>query len=404
MSKDIDNLRADDQLPEERNFRGRENEEPDDEGLPSVNRRKSGNKMFNTLGIIVIIGFGLAMILMVNTGGKKDANAKDAPVEKVANTMPPLNIPPPPPPAYAPPLPPAPVPTANQGQSASGQGQQQNYMANQGQPARGPDGKPIVDWTDRKLMGTVLVPPAQGQQPNNNAYQAQSAPPPPGGTNPALNGPGGNNGLAARLEPTELAGVSASMLPDRNFIITKGTALDCALETAIDTTLPGIITCRMTRDVYSDNGQVLLMERGTKMVGEQQGNVKQGQARVFALWARAETPNGVIINLNSPGTDALGRSGLEGWVDNHFAERFGAAILMSVLNASLNYMVSKEQEGSGTTVLQDTTSDSQGVVEKILDSTINIPPTLIKNQGDHIQIMVARDLDFSTVYGLQVGQ
>ena len=33
-----------------------------------------------------------------------------------------------------------------------------------------------------------------------------------------------------------------------------------------------------------------------------------------------------------------------------------------------------------------------------LKNTINIPPTLYKNQGEQVGIYIARDLDFSDVY------
>lgn len=378
-----------------RKMRSRENYNDDfepDEGLPSVNRRKKGSKLVSSLMLIFAVCAGLALIYAVNFGGKSKAEPL---VETKANSnnLPKIDFTPPPP-KSRPPAPaaiPASLPTGGQVEL---------------QQAKGPNGKPILHWSDRKLIGTVIVN-NQGQgQRNVGASQVQGGQipnyPNAGQTGSSGGLSGGRDGLSARLEPTPMNSVTASLLTNRNFLITKGTPLDCVLDTAIDTTLPGIIVCRMTRDVYSTNGQVLLLERGTKMVGEQQGNVKQGQARVFALWSRAETPNGVIINLNSPGTDALGRSGLEGWVDNHFAERFGAAILMSFIQASLEYMVAQQEDNAGATILEDTSSEGEGVVGKILDNTINIPPTIIKNQGDHINVMVARDLDFSTVYDLQV--
>ena len=393
MSKhddDLPNMDAENGKPA-KNFRGRENEEDfqHDEGLPSVNRRKKSSKAVSIAMLIFAVCAGMSLIYAVNFGGKKKTEEV---VETKAGTssLPPINFTPPPPK-------PRPVSTATAPASNAQQGGQQ---ADQQQP-KGPNGKPILHWSDRKLIGTVIVT-NKGQGGASNVQGGRVPNYPNGGQEQGGSLQGGRDGLSARLQPTPMEAVTASVLTNRNFLITKGTPLDCALETAIDTTLPGIIVCRMTRDVYSTNGQVLLLERGTKMVGEQQGNVKQGQARVFALWSRAETPNGVIINLNSPGTDALGRSGLEGWVDNHFAERFGAAIMMSFIQSSLDYLVAQQQDNAGSTILSDTSSEGESVVGKILDNTINIPPTIIKNQGDHINVMVARDLDFSTVYELQV--
>jgi type IV secretion system protein VirB10 len=39
---------------------------------------------------------------------------------------------------------------------------------------------------------------------------------------------------------------------------------------------------------------------------------------------------------------------------------------------------------------------------RVLDSTINIPPTLTQNQAAEFTIVIARDLDFSSVYALQL--
>lgn len=41
---------------------------------------------------------------------------------------------------------------------------------------------------------------------------------------------------------------------------------------------------------------------------------------------------------------------------------------------------------------------SQNMAAEVLRNTLNIPPTLYKNQGEQVGIYVARDLDFSGVY------
>jgi type IV secretion system protein VirB10 len=157
---------------------------------------------------------------------------------------------------------------------------------------------------DRQLSGVV--------------YSPQSTLPAAPGVNGNLSPPQEPGDLTALLRPTLTTTVRAQVLPTQRLLLPKGAFLDCTLETAIDSTLPGMTTCVMATDTFGVDGQVVLLERGTKLVGETRGQVQQGSARVFVLWDEARTPTGVIVPLASPGADELGRSGLPGTVDRHF--------------------------------------------------------------------------------------
>jgi type IV secretion system protein VirB10 len=212
-------------------------------------------------------------------------------------------------------------------------------------------------------------------------------------------GPGSAQALSALLQPTVTPAQAASLLPTRRFLLAKGAFIDCTQETAIDSTLPGMTTCITATDTFSADGTVVLLERGTKLVGETRGEVQQGSSRLFVLWTEARTPTGVVVPLSSPGTDELGRSGLSGQVNRHFWDRFGAAILMTVINGAVQGAVNS-RNSSGSVVISPSTSTD--VMTDVLRSTINIPPTVTKAQGDRIQVFVARDVDFSSVYALRL--
>jgi type IV secretion system protein VirB10 len=203
--------------------------------------------------------------------------------------------------------------------------------------------------------------------------------------------------LASRLRPTPLTGVSASVLQHQPFLLTTGTMIPCVLQTAMDSTLPGLVTCVFPQDIQGKTGLTLL-DRGTRVVGEFKGGVRQGVERMFVVWTRAETPQGVVINLDSQATDSLGRSGMDGALDRHFWQRFGGALLLSAVDGAIQAGVAEVSKSGSTTI---NTGNTQSVISESLRGTIDIPPTIRKNQGELVSIFVARDLDFSTVYGVR---
>lgn len=259
-------------------------------------------------------------------------------------------------------------------------------------PATGTSGAPQPKTPEQLMLERQL---------SGAVYSAQSQLPSAGGMAvPAPSSAGPQEGeIGTLLRPTVSATVRALVLPTQRLLLPKGAFIDCTLETAIDSTLPGMTTCVMATDTFGVDGQVVLLERGTKLIGETRGQVQQGSARVFVLWTEARTPAGVIVPLASPGADELGRSGLPGAVNNHFWQRFGAAMLVSVIDGAVEGAVQSARGGNGTVIVNP--SATQGVLTEVLKGTVNIPPTVVKRQGDRIQVLVARDLDFRSVYELR---
>lgn len=223
-----------------------------------------------------------------------------------------------------------------------------------------------------------------------------------GGVVMAAEGPGQTGGaLAQALTPTVTPRVRATMLGNRSLILAQGAKIDCVGDTAFDSTEAGISTCTVTKNVYSDDGHVLLIERGSQINSQYRSNLSPGQKRVFVLSARIKTPDGVTVEIDSPAADALGRMGMDGYVDNHWGQRIGAAMLLGMTQDAIGYLATRGGNSNGSVVYENTQQQGNDMATRVLDSTINIPPTLKQNQGAEFTIVVARDLDFGSVYALQ---
>lgn len=276
--------------------------------------------------------------------------------------------------------------------------------------APGAQGPQVMTPEERRLKsGVFFKAQASSGGGGGSAAGGQS-----GGAYAAAGGAGGSgegaasDPLAKSLQPSRQTGARAYMLADPSLVITKGAVIPCSVIPAIDSTLPGIVTCMQTADVYSTDGKVVLLERGTRWVGEQKFGLSQGQKRLGMLWTRGETPHHVLIDVDSGTADNLGRAGIIGEVDTHFWDRFGGAILVSLIGDVGNFLAATQQSsGSGNATaiaLPGTVTGAQSAMSDILKSTLSIPPTLMKSQGASISIYVARDLDFRDVYSLESKQ
>jgi type IV secretion system protein VirB10 len=159
--------------------------------------------------------------------------------------------------------------------------------------------------------------------------------------------------------------------------------------------LPGFVRAVVSRDVRSFDGTTVLVPRGSKLIGQYRSGVALSQTRAFVVWSRIITPDGVSIDIGSPGTDQLGRGGLEGETDTHFFARFGSAILLSVMGAGLEALA--QPSNNTTSIVIGSQQQASQVASIALQKQIDIPVTIKVPQGTPVQVFLTRDLDFAGV-------
>jgi type IV secretion system protein VirB10 len=186
---------------------------------------------------------------------------------------------------------------------------------------------------------------------------------------------------------------------DPSLTVAAGTSIGCVMKTAIDSTRPGLVSCIVTEDIASNDARITLIEKGTQVTGEYRADVRQGEARIGVIWKHLRTPAGASVDIDSQAADASGSSGIPGSVDNHWFDRIGSAFLLSFIEDGVA-RIGNNQNGAAI-VLPNTTTAGATLGAKVLDASINIAPTIAVAAGTRINILVARDLDFSSVYALR---
>ncbi len=220
---------------------------------------------------------------------------------------------------------------------------------------------------------------------------------PPPTASPQSNAPEGGNSnerFASRVSGRKEDSAQARQMSDLDRTVPQGAIIGAVMETALNSDLPGYARALVTKDVLSFDGSAVMIPAGSRLIGEYNSGVAQGASRVFIVWSRLIRPDGVTISLGSPAVDELGRGGLGGKVNRHFLQRFGSAILLSVISGGINAASAAISRGSS--VIVSTTNEATALATQALQGS-DIPPTIKTNQGALVRVFVARDLDFTAV-------
>lgn len=195
-----------------------------------------------------------------------------------------------------------------------------------------------------------------------------------------------NDDFASRIGGVGGGPATATQMIDPKTTVTQGTLIPAVLETAIDTDVPGYVRAVVSADVRSFDGSRVLVPRSSRLIGQYKSGLQAGQKRAYVIWTRLIRPDGVSVSIASPAVAFSGETGLAGKVDGHFFERFGSAMLLSVITGLSSI-------GNNAALMMG----GQSAAAAAVGQTGQIGPTVRVRQGQPIRVFTARDLDFSKV-------
>ncbi len=177
----------------------------------------------------------------------------------------------------------------------------------------------------------------------------------------------------------------------------QGTIFEATLTSELNTDLPGEITARVAKNIYSSqDGRFLLIPQNSVLYGTYNSSISYSQSRVQVVWNTLVRPDGYQIQLGSMnGTDAKGASGLKGLVNDHPLAYLKAIGLMSVFSIA-NSEFQNSMGNTNNEYVQNLLANSQSITaelgDKLIDRAMNVQPTIKIKAGTKINIVVNQNL------------
>lgn len=194
---------------------------------------------------------------------------------------------------------------------------------------------------------------------------------------------------------------------DMSRIVTMDRIITAVLVRSFDSRGTQQVVAQVDRNVYGAMGRNILIPRGSTVIGTMQG----GSERAVVAWTQIIRPDGARFVMNASGGDAMGQSGVPGYVNNRWAKRIGSVLLGTVLKVGTALASNaSESPSQGTSVAIGGTGgtgaarnngaiitdlvneDINKVVQQIQQQNQNIQPIITVPAGTRVTIIPTQDL------------
>ena len=222
------------------------------------------------------------------------------------------------------------------------------------------------------------------------------------GTVPSAAGPApaesGKTDLEARTAKEHAAARDAELdrAEGQKYRLFEGTLLETVLTNRLDGSFSGPVNWLLpvTTNVYSHNGQHLLIPQGARVLGEARKVETFGEHRLAVMFHRLIMPDGYSVSLDKlQGLNQIGETGLDDLVNHHFLQVFGVSIAIGLV---AGFSQANTPYGGGESA---TDAYRQGVASSlsqssvhILDRYLNVVPTITIREGHRVKVYLSDDL------------
>lgn len=251
-------------------------------------------------------------------------------------------------------------------------------------------------------VDVVLQPPEgemwAGATASAPTREAQSAPDPESIARLApilFEGSTASDALAAATDGASTDRLSARLSPPRSrFELLAGAVIPAALQTELNSDLPGRVIAQVTSPVFdSVSGQHLLIPQGARLVGAYDNATSYGDHRLLLVWQRLILPNGWSINLQGmEGADPTGAAGIRDRTDNHIDRLAAAVALSAIISVVANESEDDDEQSLSQSVGDAAAQQAASTGGRIVDRELSVRPTLRVRAGAPVRVLVTRDI------------